>query len=122
MRPFRINCRIILASTVLLACGQPADAAPSAAKGKEIFHRVGCYECHNYQGQGGVGPRLAPKPLPFEALKSYVRNANGNMPPYRPTVLTDADLEDVYAYLQSIPQGAPADSIPAVKNLKRAAP
>ena len=118
MRP----TRIILASAVLLACGQAALAAPSAAKGKEIFHRIGCYECHNYQGQGGVGPRLAPKPLPFEALKSYVRNANGNMPPYGPTVLTDDDLADVYAYLQSIPAGQPADIIAAVKSLKKIAP
>jgi mono/diheme cytochrome c family protein len=112
MRPYWI----ILASA--LAWAQVAEAAPSAAKGKEVFHRAGCYECHNYQGQGGVGPRLAPKPPPFEALKSYVRNANGNMPPYAPAVLTDDELADIYAYLQSIPSGQPADGIPALKNLK----
>jgi mono/diheme cytochrome c family protein len=112
MRPYWI----ILAGA--LAWAQLAEAAPSAAKGKEAFHRAGCYECHNYQGQGGVGPRLAPKPLPFEALKSYVRNANGNMPPYAPAVLTDDDLADIYAYLQSVPAGRPADNIPALKALK----
>ena len=63
-------------------------------------------------------PRLAPKPVAFEALKSYVRNANGNMPPYAPAVLTDDELADIYAYLQSISPGQPADSIPALKNLK----
>jgi len=107
---------IILAGALVFA--HSAQAAPSAAKGKEVFHRAGCYECHNYQGQGGVGPRLAPKPLPFEALKSYVRNANGNMPPYAPAVLTDDELADIYAYLQSVSAGPSADSIPAVKNLK----
>ena len=108
---------IICAALVLLSSAEQARAAPSAAKGKEIFRRVGCYECHNYQGQGGVGPRLA-KTLPFEALKSYVRNANGNMPPYAPSVLPDDELADIYAYLQSVPAAQSADSIPAVKNLK----
>jgi mono/diheme cytochrome c family protein len=56
--------------------------------------------------------------LPFEALKSYVRNANGNMPPYAPAVLTDDELADIYAYLQSVPAGQPADSIPALKALQ----
>ena len=95
--------RMILAAAALLSFTQAASAAPSAAKGKDTFHRVGCYECHNYQGQGGVGPRLAPSPIAFESLKSYVRNANGNMPPYAPAVLSDDDIADIYAYLQSIP-------------------
>jgi len=109
-------CGIMLAGA--LCWQQGAQAAPSAARGKEIFHRAGCYECHNYQGQGGVGPRLAPKPLPFESLKNYVRKANGNMPPYTPAVLTDDDLVDIYAYLQSIPASRPADGIPAIQGLK----
>src|ERR1043165_7733549 len=107
---------IILASA--LAWAQVAQAAPSAATGREVFHRAGCYECHNYQGQGGVGPRLAPKPLPLEAPPSHVRNAHGNMSPYAPAVLTDDELADIYAYLQSVSAGPSADSIPAVKNLK----
>lgn len=113
MRRFHIIC----AALVLLSGAEQARAAPSAARGKEIFRRVGCFECHNYQGQGGVGPRLA-KTLPFEALKSYVRNANGNMPPYAPSVLTDDELADIYAYLQSVPAPPAADSIAAIKNLK----
>jgi len=40
------------------------------------------------------------------------------MPPYAPAVLTDDELADIYAYLQSIPSGQPADGIPALKNLK----
>jgi mono/diheme cytochrome c family protein len=114
--------RIILAGAFALVLAPVAIAAPSAVKGKEIFHRVGCYECHNYQGQGGVGPRLAPSSIAFDRLKSYVRNANGNMPPYAPTVLPDDDIADIYAYLQSIPKAPAADSITAVKNLKTAAP
>lgn len=113
MRRFQIIC----AGLVLLSGADQARAAPSAARGKEIFRRVGCFECHNYQGQGGVGPRLA-KTLPFESLKSYVRSANGNMPPYAPAVLTDEELADIHAYLQSVPAAPSPDSIPAVRNLK----
>jgi len=110
--------RIIMAGLLALAPWDAAMAAPSAERGKEVFHRVGCYECHNYQGQGGVGPRLAPNPMPFDGLKNYVRNANGNMPPYRANVLSDDEVVDIYAYLQSIPKAPLPDSIPAVKSLK----
>jgi len=110
--------RIILAGFAVLALGAAAEVGPSASKGKDTFHRVGCYECHNYQGQGG--PRLTAVSL--DRLKSYVRNANGNMPPYRPTVLSDEDIADIYAYLSSLPKPPAPDSIVAVKNLKKGAP
>jgi mono/diheme cytochrome c family protein len=112
--------RIIAASSAALAFAQAADAAPSAARGKDTFHRVGCYECHNYQGQGGVGPRLTA--VSFDRLKTYVRTANGDMPPYRPAILSDDDIADIYAYLTSIPKPPAADSIKAVKNLQKTGP
>lgn len=112
--------RIILTGFAALALQATAEAAPSASKGKDTFHRVGCYECHNYQGQGGVGPPLTA--VSADRLKSYVRNANGNMPPYRPAVLSDDDIADIYAYLSSLPKPPAPDSIVAVKNLKRGAP
>jgi mono/diheme cytochrome c family protein len=100
----RVN-PIIIAIAPLLFFAAPVQAAPSAApsaiNGKTVFHRAGCFECHNHQGQGGVGPRLTG--VGFEALKTYVRTANGNMPPYRPGVLSDDEIADIYAYLQSIP-------------------
>jgi mono/diheme cytochrome c family protein len=34
-----------------------------------------------------------------------VRTTNREMPAYREGVLSDADLADLYAYLQSIPKG-----------------
>jgi mono/diheme cytochrome c family protein len=112
--------RIVIGAMAALACISLAEAAPSAVNGKTVFARAGCFECHNYQGQGGVGPRLTA--VSFAALKSYVRNANGNMPPYRPNVLSDAEIDDIYAYLQSIPKPPAPDSIAAIKNLKKAAP
>lgn len=93
-------------------CGQ-AMAAGDAAKGKDKFVTHGCFQCHNYQGQGGdAGAKLAPKPMPFEALVNFVRTSNRQMPPYSEQILSNADLEDIYAYLQSIPAGPDPKSIP----------
>ena len=105
---------LIAALTVagLLAAGL-ARAEPSAANGHALFVKVGCYACHGYQGQGGAaGPRIAPDPLPFDGLAAFVRTTSGEMPPYTTTILSDSDLADIYAYLQSIPKPPDPKTIP----------
>jgi mono/diheme cytochrome c family protein len=96
-----------------LLFGQAAAVAASADKGKQAFFQHGCWQCHGYQGQGGVtGPKLAPDPSPFETLSTFVRTTNREMPPFREEILSNDDLADIYAYLQSIPKGPDAKSIP----------
>ena len=95
-----------------LAAGVAHAASPE--QGRAAFMKYGCWQCHGTQGQGGVGPRIAPDPLPFDALSNYVRTSNGQMPPYRTAVLPDSDLTDIYAYLQSIPKPPDPKSIPAL--------
>jgi mono/diheme cytochrome c family protein len=93
-----------------------AAAEPSAENGRLLFAKVGCYECHGYQGQGGAaGPRIAPDPLPFDGLAAFVRTSSGAMPPYGVTLLSDQDLADIYAYLQSIPRPPPLADVPLLK-------
>lgn len=88
--------------------------AQDAATGKKLFSSVGCYECHGRLGQGGsAGPRLAPRPVPLEALIAYVRHPSGAMPPYTTKLVTDAQLADIHVYLASIPP--PAKDIPLLK-------
>jgi ubiquinol-cytochrome c reductase cytochrome c subunit len=100
-----------LAAGLLLTQG--TAVAASAENGKQVFMRAGCWQCHGTMGQGGVaGPKLAPDPLPFDALASFVRTTNRAMPPYREEILSDTDLADLYAYLQSIPKGPDPKSIP----------
>ena len=96
-----------------LFLGQGAALAASAENGEQVFMRAGCWQCHGTLGQGGAaGPRLAPDPIPFDALSSFVRTTNRAMPPYREEVLSDADLADLYAYLQLIPKGPDPKTIP----------
>jgi mono/diheme cytochrome c family protein len=79
-----------------------------------MFLADGCYQCHGTTGAGGgiAGPRLAPNPLPFEGVKAKLRTASGRMPVYSAAVITDAQIADIVAYLQSIPSGQPAKDIP----------
>ncbi len=88
-----------------------AMAEGNAENGKRVFMKQMCYRCHGTDGQGGAGPRLAPKPLSTEALTRYVRKPTGQMPPYTNQV-TDAELGDIRAYLATIPEPAPVKDIP----------
>jgi mono/diheme cytochrome c family protein len=96
-----------------LLIGSGAFAA-DAAKGKKLFTEVhGCYQCHGTAGQGSpvTGPKLAPNPMPYEALSAFVRTTNRTMPPYSEAILPNADLADMYAYLQSVPASPDPKSI-----------
>ena len=90
--------------------------AGNSANGKRVYLADGCFYCHGTTGAGGgiAGPRLAPNPLPLEGVKAKVRTASGRMPVYSPAVLKDAEIADIVAYLQSIPQGKEAKDIPAL--------
>jgi mono/diheme cytochrome c family protein len=101
-----------MAIAVGLVVGQWASASASD-KGKALFVKHGCWQCHGFVGQGGIaGPRLAPEPMPLEAMSSFVRNSNRSMPPYREAILSNADLSEIHAYLVSIPKPADPKSIP----------
>jgi mono/diheme cytochrome c family protein len=113
----KVNCA--LAVTAALVLWQGGAFAASAEHGKAMYIQHGCWQCHGTMGQGSImtsgGKRLAPNPLPWEAFAGFVRSTNRAMPPYREAILSDADLADIYAYLQSIPKPPDANSIPLLK-------
>ena len=96
-----------VAASLALFAGLGAAQAADAARGKTLFtQKYGCYQCHGTEGQGAsTGAKLAPNPIPYEALQAFVRTTSGNMPPFRESVLPNDDLADIYAYLQSIKAG-----------------
>jgi ubiquinol-cytochrome c reductase cytochrome c subunit len=104
-----------------VAAPGPAYAA-SAEKGKTVFVQNGCWQCHGYEGQGSVatsgGRVVADTQLPLDAFKAYVRAPTGAMPPFREAILSDADLDDIYAYLESRPKPISAKDIPLLDQLK----
>jgi len=106
-----ISAFIVVAPTAALAV--------SAENGKAAFTRHGCWQCHGTLGQGSIatsgGKRLAPDPLPWEAFSGFVRSSNRSMPPFSEKILSDGDLADIYAYLQSIPKPPDVNGIPLLK-------
>lgn len=107
------RCIRLAALAASLIVARDAAFAASVENGKRVFMRAGCWQCHGTMGQGAAtGPKLAPDPLPFDALSAFVRTTNRAMPPYREQVLSNDDLADIYAYLQSIPRGPDPTTIP----------
>jgi mono/diheme cytochrome c family protein len=110
---------------MLIATRARVHAAPQGSKpsgtttgnaenGKKLFTKDGCYECHGLQGQGSqvTGSRLAPDPIPFGAIAIYVREPTGEMPPYTDKVLSDKELADIYAFLQSVQRPPVVKTLP----------
>jgi len=111
----------VLGAGFVFAHATAASADPSAENGKIAFVKHGCWQCHGFEGQGSVatsgGRVIADTPLPFEAFKAYVRDPSGAMPPFHAEMVSDSDLADIYAYLESRPKPQPAKDIPLLNNL-----
>jgi mono/diheme cytochrome c family protein len=117
----RLSAASLLIAFGVSVAGQGAALADGdAQKGKVAFIRNGCWQCHDYNGQGSVatsnGKVIARTQLPLDAFISFVHTTNGAMPPFRLQVLSDADLTDIYAYLQSLPEPKAAKDIPLLNN------
>jgi mono/diheme cytochrome c family protein len=97
--------------------GEKSEAAPAgnAETGEKIFIKDGCYECHGREGQGAAeatGPRIGPSQRLIRPFIKYVRQPTGQMPPYTSAVISDQELADIYAYLQSRARATPSKDIP----------
>jgi ubiquinol-cytochrome c reductase cytochrome c subunit len=118
----------IAAASVALAAFAASVTAPgtavaaSAEKGKAAFVQHGCWQCHDFAGEGSIatsnGRVIARTALPLDAFMSFVRTTNGQMPPYRPAVLSDEELGDIYAYLQSLPEPKAVSDIPLLNGAR----
>jgi len=89
----------------------------NAQRGKVVFETtLRCFACHGYDGQTG-SPRLVPMARSEDIFLAYVRKpATQGMPSF--AAISEQQLRDVYAYIRSIPQAAPApDSVPLIKGI-----
>jgi mono/diheme cytochrome c family protein len=94
---------------------QPTEAAPAStptrlkptaagdvAKGKALYASKGCAICHGPKGQGtAAAPPLNEGHSP-EEVKAQVRNPKGKMPAFSPSQISDAELEDLAAFVASL--------------------
>jgi mono/diheme cytochrome c family protein len=84
------------------------DAPPGdAIDGKRLYLAVGCFTCHGRSGQGGAmngpAPVLAKTQMPFEGFKGQLRSPVNDMPAYSEKVMTDKQVADIYAFVESLP-------------------
>jgi mono/diheme cytochrome c family protein len=116
-----------LLAGAVLACGtlaRPAAAqdAPTGdvANGKKVYLADGCFMCHGRVGQGGAyngpAPVLAKTEMPFEGFKGQLRQPVQDMPAYSEAVMSDQQVADIYAFLQSLPGRADPKTIPLLNN------
>jgi mono/diheme cytochrome c family protein len=111
-------------ATLALATALPARAqdvpAGNAENGKRIYLTDGCFLCHGRVGQGGgyntPVPALAKTELPFEPFKLQLREPAEDMPAYSEHVLTDQQVADIYAFVQSLPGRRNPKDIPLLNN------
>lgn len=113
----------IVAAASAIAVTTAADVQSpdpsSAANGKRLFTKNGCYECHGFAAQGGRdGARLAATSMNAPSFTRYVRRPFGAMPAYTTKVVSDQELTDIYAYVKSLPAAKPATDIPLLNSVR----
>ena len=116
---------IVAVAVVALAVSVYAQTSPPAApatatvpagkvaNGGILYKKIGCYQCHANEAQGGLsGPRIGPMVVPYARFAQYLRMPTGEMPPYTSKVLSDQDIADIYAWVSARPKPPAVDTLP----------
>ena len=114
---FRVDLALLIAAAASLVAS--TAFAADAENGKRLYMRDGCYECHGTTGMGAgaVGAKLAPNPIPVEGIVAELRHPRQAMPQYAPSVISDAEIADIHAYLMTIPEGPKVKDIPILERI-----
>jgi mono/diheme cytochrome c family protein len=113
---------LLVGAACALALPAAAQDAPKgdAANGKRLYLADGCYFCHGRVGQGGAyngpAPVLAKTEMPFDGFKGQLRQPVQDMPAYSDAVMSDQQIADIYAFVQSLPGRRDPKSISILNN------
>ena len=104
---------LVLFAAFSLPAQNASSTVGNSGNGKKLWVKDNCYTCHGYDGHGGAGAKLAPKPIPLPAFIAIVRHPPASsMPTFSEKVIPDSDLRDIWAYLNSIPQAPAVKDVP----------
>jgi mono/diheme cytochrome c family protein len=98
---------------LLLTTPALAQNTGDAARGKALFLRDNCYTCHGTTAAGGGalgGPRLAHAGLTPNAIVNELRHPRAVMPAYSEKVLSDAEVANIAAYIESLSREPAGDA------------
>jgi ubiquinol-cytochrome c reductase cytochrome c subunit len=114
-----IALTVVAAAQVQAPQPQASASAPTGNvdEGKKLFVSYGCYQCHGREAQGSnaTGPRLGPRPIAFTTFTRYVRRPTGQMPPYTAKVVSDTDMANIYAFVQTRQPPPAVQGIPLLR-------
>ena len=116
----RVESSALLAKAFRPGSQTSAPAGGDAENGKTLYGRYGCWSCHGYEAQGGPGRRLAPNPPALPVFTRSVRSPD-RMPPYTEKVVTDQELADIRAYLDTLPGPPDLATIPLLQGQRELA-
>jgi mono/diheme cytochrome c family protein len=89
-----------------LADPESARTGDPVRDGLSIFVGSGCASCHGLTGQGAaVGADLDLDDLDLVDLRKEVRKGPKQMPAFLEQVLSDEEIEKVFAFLESVAEG-----------------
>jgi mono/diheme cytochrome c family protein len=101
-----------------LACAQDVPAG-DAADGKRLYLAT-CFACHGRSGQGGAmngpAPILAKTAMPFDGFKAQLRQPISDMPAYSEAVMSDQQIADIYAFVETLPGPLPTKDMAIFKD------
>jgi mono/diheme cytochrome c family protein len=91
-----------------------------AANGKRLYLAQGCFTCHGRAGQGGAlngpAPILAKTEMPFDGFLGQLREPANDMPAYSKALLSDQEVADIYAFVESLSGARSPKDIPILNN------
>jgi mono/diheme cytochrome c family protein len=119
-----VNAAAISATVLLVgvSVGARAQDAPpgNAVEGKRLYLADGCFLCHGRAGQGGQlngpAPILAKTQMPYDGFTGQLRHPINDMPAYSEKVMSDKQIADIYAFVQSLPGPRPVKDVPILND------
>ena len=98
--PIGPKAAALLALVMLLAAAtdrldQPPPSA--TARAPEKIYAATCGYCHG----ANVGPLIRGRALPAESVRMIVRHGQNGMPAFRPTEISNGELDALAAWLQA---------------------
>ena len=111
----------LAASPQAVAAATPATGDPTA--GQAVF-QAKCNACHP-NAAAGIGPALYGRAFTDRnpnnaAIMAVVRSGRGSMSAFGPALLTDQDLTNMVAYVNSIPAASAAALAPSAAPIPKA--
>jgi mono/diheme cytochrome c family protein len=81
--------------------------APDPAVGQQLWQEKPCINCHGAEAQGNIGPKLAGTGLTFDQVLLKVRTGAAPMPAFSDDQVSDVELRQIYAWLESLAPPTP---------------